>query len=229
MFLFLDSNYRNALAYGGRQLSSVFPEVAQRNAHSCSDRASTISQISYRLRLQPPGQRAAIVFGGFENFSTGTRSTVQSAPLDELRTELTSYIRMIMDILVVYPQVSVYVLPPIFRSLPAWFASSYETILPKFLSYVSRIDERRVKVVPPFKVTSQDLEFDGVHLVPASLQHLLDLLLVSFRDGVFVLPGDFPLSEDLRKYMCTLLVIDAGLSNFVNLCSFHFCFYFRTV
>ena len=72
MFLFLDSNYRNALAQGGRQIGSVFPELVQRNAHSCSDRASTISQISYRLRLQPPGQRVAIVFGGFENFLTGT-------------------------------------------------------------------------------------------------------------------------------------------------------------
>jgi hypothetical protein len=77
MFLFLDSNYGNALAYGGRQIGSVFPEVVQRNAHSSSDRASTVSQISYCLRLQPPGQGVAIVFGGFENFSTGTRSIVQ--------------------------------------------------------------------------------------------------------------------------------------------------------
>ena len=215
MFLFLDSNYRNTLAYGGRQLSSVFPEVVQRNAHSCSDRASTISQISYRLRLQTPGQRVAIVFGGFENFSTGTQSIVQPAPFDELKIELTSYIRMIMDILVVYPQISVYVLPPIFRFLPAWFASSYETILPKFLSDVSRIDERRVKVVPPFKVTSQDLEFDGIHLMPALLQRLLDLLLVTFRDGVFVLPGDFPLSEDLPKFFL-LLISEASKNHFVN-------------
>ena len=119
MFLFLDSNYRNALAYGGRQISSVFPEAVQRNAHSCSDRASTVSQISYCLRLQPPGQRVAIVFGGFENFSTGTRSVVQLAPLDELKTELTGYIRMLMDILSIYPTVSVYVLPPLFRTFPA--------------------------------------------------------------------------------------------------------------
>ena len=120
-----------------------------------------------------------------------------------------------MDILVVYPQVSIYVLPPIFRSLPAWFASSYETILPKFLSDVSRIDERRVKVVPPFKVTSQDLEFDGIHLVPASLQRLLDLLLVTFCDGVFALPGDFPLSEDLPKFFL-LLISEASKNHFVN-------------
>jgi hypothetical protein len=98
MFLFLDSNYRNALAYGGRQIGSVFPESVQQNAHSCSDRASTISQISYRLRLQSPGQLVVIMFGGFENFSTGTRSSVQLTPLDELYKELTGYVRMIMDI-----------------------------------------------------------------------------------------------------------------------------------
>jgi hypothetical protein len=76
MFLFLDSNYRNALSYGGRQLGSVFSEAVQRNAHSCSDRASTISQISYRLWLQPPGQRVTIILGGFEIFSTGNRSSI---------------------------------------------------------------------------------------------------------------------------------------------------------
>ncbi len=61
MFLFLDSNLRNALDFGGRQLGTVFPEDVQRNAHSCSDWAATISQISYRLCLQTPGQRAAII------------------------------------------------------------------------------------------------------------------------------------------------------------------------
>jgi hypothetical protein len=122
MFLFLDSNFRNALAYGGRQLGSIFPEAVQQSAHNCSDRAATVSQISYRLRLQPPGQRVAIVFGGFENFCTGTCSIVQLAPHVELRAELTSYVRMIMDVLSIYPLVTIYVLSPIFRSLPAWFS-----------------------------------------------------------------------------------------------------------
>jgi hypothetical protein len=63
-YLFLDSNYRNALAYGGRQIGSVFSEDVQRTASYCYDRAATVSQISYRMRLQPPGQRAAIIFGG---------------------------------------------------------------------------------------------------------------------------------------------------------------------
>jgi hypothetical protein len=90
MYLFLDSNYRNAFDYGGRQLVSIFPETVQRAANYCYDRAATVSQISYRMRLQPPGQRAAIVFGGFENFCTGARSIVQLSPLAEMKNELTS-------------------------------------------------------------------------------------------------------------------------------------------
>jgi hypothetical protein len=207
MFLFLDSNYRNALAFGGRQLGSVFSEAVQRTAHSCSDRASTISQISYRLGLQPPGQRVAIVLGGLENFSTGTRSSVELAPLNELEAELTGYVRMVMDILKIYPLVSVFVLPPLFCSFPAWCLSAYETMLPRFVSDVSHIDPDRVKVVPPLATSAQDLDFDGVHLNPAALQRVLDLLLISFRDGVFVNPDDYPVSEDLRKlntfiFMC---------------------------
>ena len=109
MFLFLDSNLRNALDFGGRQLGIVFPETVQRNAHRCSDRASTISAISYCLRLQPVGQRVGIVIGGFENFCTGSRSIVQQAPLVELKAELTAYVRMIMDIVALYPNVTVYI------------------------------------------------------------------------------------------------------------------------
>ncbi len=64
LYLFLDSNYRNALAYGGHQIGSIFPENVQRAASYCYDRAATVSQISYCMRLQPPGQQAAIVCGG---------------------------------------------------------------------------------------------------------------------------------------------------------------------
>jgi hypothetical protein len=199
MFLFLDSNLRNAFDFGGRQLSTIFPEAVQRNAHSCSDRAATISQISYRLRLQTPGQLAGIVFGGFENFCTGTRSIVQHAPLEEIKSELSEYVKMITDILVIYPNVTVYVLPPMFRGLPLWYSSTFETILSTFICDVSHIDLARVLVVPPLHVSPEDLDFDGVHLKPVALQRLLDLLLVSFRDGVFVKPADYPLSEDISK------------------------------
>jgi hypothetical protein len=71
--------------------------------------------------------------------------------------------------------------------------------LPQFLSDVSHIDLDRVKVVPPLVVSAQDLDFDGVHLRPAALQRLLDLLLVTFHDGIFVRSQDYPISEDLRK------------------------------
>ena len=204
MILFLDSNYRNALIYGGRQLSSVFSESVQRALHSCSDRAATISQILYCLPLMPADRRVAIMFGGFENFSTGTRISVQLAPLAELKSELSDYIRMIRDILTLYPHVTVYVLPPIFCSLPNWFSVSYGSILPIFLSEVSHIDLVRVLVVPPLVATSQDLDFDGVHLKSPSLQRLLDLLLVTFRDGVFVKPDEYPILEDICMLICFL-------------------------
>jgi hypothetical protein len=139
------------------------------------------------------------VFGGFENFATGTHSSVQLAPLDVLKTELSDYVRMIMDIMALYPLVNVFILPPLYRDLPAWFATSYELLMPKFLSDVCHVDPLRVKVVPPVLATSQDLEFDGIHLKPALLQRLLDVLLVSFRDGDFVKPEDYLLSEDLSK------------------------------
>jgi hypothetical protein len=104
---------------------------------------------------------------------------------------------MIKDILSLYPHVTVYVLPPMFCTLPTWFSTSYAAILPIFLSDVSHIDPLRVMVVPPLIVTSPDLDFDGVHLKSPSLQRLLDLLLLTFRDGVFVNPADFPVLEDI--------------------------------
>ena len=91
-----------------------------------------------------------------------------------------------MDILNIFPTVSVYILPPIFRTFPEWFSSSYEQILPQFLSDISHVDPERLKVVPPLAISAQDLDFDGVHLKPVALQRLLDLLLVTFRDGIFV-------------------------------------------
>ena len=195
MFLFLDSNYRNALSYGGRQIGSVFPESVQLGARNCSDRAATVAQISYCLRPLPTDRRVAIVFGGFENFSTGARSVVQLAPLEVMKTEIASYASMVRDILVLYPQVSVYLLPPLYRSLPKWFASTYEALMPLFLSSVSHIDTARVLVVPPIHVAPLDLDYDGVHVKPPSLQRMLDMLLTTFRDGVFVRPGDYPLPE----------------------------------
>ena len=72
-------------------------------------------------------------------------------------------------------------------------------MLPQFLSDVSNIDPERLKVVPPLVASAEDLDLDGVHLKPAALQRLLDLLLVTFRDGIFVRPQDYPISEDLRK------------------------------
>jgi hypothetical protein len=206
MILFLDSNYRNALLYGGRQLSTVFSESVQCALHNCSDRAATISQISYCLRQLPTDQRVAIVFGGFENFSTGTRSSVQLAPLAELKSEISDYVQMIKDILTLYPHVTVYVLPPIFGSLPTWFASSYESMLPNFLSDVSHINPVRAMVVPPLIASLPDLDFDGVHLKPPCLQRLLDLLLVTFRDGVFVNPDDCPVLEDICKLVCFFIL-----------------------
>jgi hypothetical protein len=215
MFLFLDSNLRNALDYGGRQLGTVFTEDVQRNAHRCSDRAATIAQISYRLRLQPPGQRAATVLGGFEYFCTGNRSIIHHAPLDEVKAD---YVQMIKDILVLYPHVTIYVLPPMFRALPLWFLSAFESILASFLCDVSHIDLVRVMVVPPFCVSSQDLDFDGVHLNPVALQCLLDLLLLTFRDGIFVKPEDYPVSEDISK----LEILHACLCSFCNFPSYVF-------
>jgi hypothetical protein len=87
--------------------------------------------------------------------------------------------------------------------MPAWFASSFEEMLPLFLTDVSHIDPDRVLIVPPLKVTAPDLNYDGVHLLPASLQRVLDLLLATFRDGVFVNSADYPLSEAIGKLeMC---------------------------
>ena len=203
MFLFLDSNYRNALAFGGRQIGSIFPEAVQLGARTCSDRSSTIAQISYCLRPLPSDRRVAIVFGGFENFSTGHRSIVQLHPLNELKDELASYERMVRDILAIYPQVSVFILPPMYRSQPVWFSTTYETLVPLFLSAMSHIDVARVQVVPPLVVVSQDLEYDGVHLRPPALQRVLDRLLTTFRDGVFVRPADYPLLDhdgELRPF-----------------------------
>ena len=193
MFLFVDSNFRNALSYGGRQLGSVFSEAVQRNARRCPDRASTIHQINTCMRTLVSGQRAALVFGGFENFATGTRSIIQSDPMSELKSELASYVKMVRDILVLYPLVITYIIPPIYRSQPPWYSESYAALLPLFLSEVSHVDATRVMVIPAFHVSAEDLDCEGVHFGPPALQRFLDQLLRSFTDGVFVVPGEHPI------------------------------------
>ena len=195
MFLLLDSNFRNALAYGGRQLGLVFSESVQRNARSCSDRAATIHQITTCLRPLPSDQRSFLVFGGFENFATGLRSTIQPEPMTELKNEMADYVQMIRDVLGIYPHVTIYILPPLFRAQPIWYARSYVDLLPLFLSEVSHVDPARVMVVPPITVTGLDLDCDGVHLGSPALQRLLDVLLRTFRDGVFIKPADYPVPD----------------------------------
>jgi hypothetical protein len=128
---------------------------------------------------------------------------------------------MIMDVLKIYPLVTVYILPPMFRSMPAWFASSFEEMLPLFLADVSHIDPDRVLVVPPLKVAASDLDVDGIHLIPASLQRVLDMLLTTFRDGVFVCPDEHPLSEEIGMFKMLSVItlfIFTKLPMFIRMC-----------
>ena len=84
---------------------------------------------------------------------------------------------------------------PLYRSQPLWYETVYGETSVLFCSEVSRLDPARVKVVPPVDVSAQHLDPLGVHYGNVVHQLVVDRLLASFMDGVFVDPNLYPLDS----------------------------------
>ena len=74
------------------------------------------------------------------------------------------------------------------------------------------MDPARVKVVPPVDVSAQNLDPLGVHFDNVVHQLVVDRLLASFMDGVFVDPALYPL--DAIGYFAPLSVLILWFSCF---------------
>ena len=151
--------------------------------------------MSHFLKSSPPSLKVALIFGSFENMLTGRRSVVQHFPMVEVRAEVASYVQMLRDLLSSHPMVSVYVLAPLYRSKPTWYASVYGEASVLFCSEVSHVDPTRVKVVPPVEVSERHLDPLGIHFGNAAHDLVIAQLLSSFGEGVFFDPQQYPLAD----------------------------------
>jgi hypothetical protein len=210
MLILLDSNYRASFRYGSRQLLPVFSEDIQAKIRGAPDRTSLVSQITYCMRSSPSASKMALIFGSFENMLTGRRSEIQHFPMAVVQTEVGLYAKMIRDLLMAYPSVSVFVLAPLFRSQPAWYDSVYGELSNLFCSVISHVDPARVKVVPPVDINASNLDPAGIHFDQDGQKLVLAQLLASFSDGIFVNPEQYPLVENIGLYLyisSSLLII----------------------
>jgi hypothetical protein len=134
---------------------------------------------------------ATLVFTSvLENFISDGCSGV---PDDEVllfgRQQITAHVESLFALVSRLPGVNAIVCPPMFRSVPVWFAS----YLPDFHQFlqaeVTRVGSSRIGVCNPFVVVPSLLEADGVHLSPAGgdrfMSHInaeLQTMLVEARD-----------------------------------------------
>jgi hypothetical protein len=197
MQLLFDSNYRATLRFGSQQLRPVFPERVQAAVRFAPHRVSLVSQIRYFMRTSLPPVKVALIFGSFENLLTGRRSAIQHFPMQVVREEVASYAQMVQDLLRAYANVSVYLLSPLYRSQPLWYESVYGETSNLFCSVLSRLDPARVKVVPPVDVSARSLDPHGVHFGDATHQLVVDQLISSFMNGVFVDPAHYPQADTI--------------------------------
>jgi hypothetical protein len=59
------------------------------------------------------------------------------------------------------------------------------------------LDVLRVKIVPPVGVPSGSLDPSGIHFEKDVQQLVVNQLLSSFQDGVFINPDQYPLVENI--------------------------------
>ena len=83
-----------------------------------------------------------------------------------------------------------------------------------FCSEVSNLDPSQVKVVPLVDVSAQHLDPLGVHNDNVVHQFVVDRLLASFKDGIFVDPALYPL--DAIGYFAPLVFLILWFSSLVR-------------
>jgi hypothetical protein len=118
-----------------------------------------------------------------------------------VRFEVEAYVQMVKDLLGVYPNVSVFVLAPLFRSQPVWYESVYGELSVLFCTSLSHVNPSRVKVVPPVDVSRQHLDPSGIHFNQDVQQLVVSPLLSSFLEGVFLNPTQYPIIDVIGSYL----------------------------
>lgn len=98
---------------------------------------------------------------------------VSKEPTDpELEAEVTSHLKALSS--VPFPK-HILIIPPFFREVPTWFGGKIPLTLRK-LAAAPTID-KRIIILPEFKVNGTDLIDDGVHLEPQSGVRFYDYLV----------------------------------------------------
>jgi len=104
--------------------------------------------------------------------------------------QITAHVEDLHSVIGRLPDLTVLIMPPMFRSTPSWYGP-YLTDLQSFLSSeVTRVGSDRMAICPPFLVLPSLLEDDGVHLTPVGgdrlMTHIdsaLNSLLIEVEEG----------------------------------------------
>jgi len=103
--------------------------------------------------------------------------------------QVTAHVETLLGLVSRDPLVNVIIVPPLYRSTPAWFGPYLPDILGFLAAEVGRIGAGRISICAPVVVVPSIIEEDGIHLNPAGgdrfLAHIdasLQLLIARLND-----------------------------------------------
>ncbi len=87
--------------------------------------------------------------------------------------QVTAHVQSLLELSVRFPSANFIIVPPFYRSTPAWFGSHLPGVLSHLTSEVTKLSSSRIAVISPFVVVPSLLEADGIHLHAAGGDQLL--------------------------------------------------------
>ncbi len=119
------------------------------------------------------------------------------------RQQITAHVEGLRSLVLRLPDVNIIICPPMFRSVPAWFASYLPDFHQFLTAEVGRAGSSRIGVCNPFLTVPSMLEGDGIHLTPAGgdrfMSHLdseLQTMLVEVSNPPATPASGTPGAED---------------------------------
>jgi hypothetical protein len=137
-----------------------------------------------------------VVVSVLENFIV---DVCKDVPEEEVRLfahqQVTAHVESLFGLITRFPDATVIIVPPLFRSVPSWYGSYLPDVLSFLNLEVSRFNSEHLAACSPFLVLPSMLEDDGIHLTAAGgdrfMKHLdteLESLLVEVPENAAPAP-----------------------------------------
>ncbi len=138
-----------------------------------------------------------IVVSVLENFIVNVCAGVTEEEVHLFgRQQITSVVEDLLHFAQRVPEVSIVIVPPMFRTTPPWFGSYLPDFIGFLSSEVARTESSCIAVSTPFVVTPSMLESDGVHLVPSGADRFLAHLDSELKSILVEVPDTSQPSDD---------------------------------